>query len=162
MGKDFLHIGKNRSKARCRRTILVCPNAIGGLGGAATPGKVCNIYSHLSLETVFPVLKLTQNCCINIHTFFLKNWQFNHKLGPHLLLQTYRAWKAMLTIWQNTNSSRLQTSQFFSSLVQLEQNSKILKSLCELRKTWKYNSGLYSKNSIFHFFTQSGKIEKSS
>ena len=117
IGKRFLHIGKNPSKARCRRTNLVCPKYDWRSGVTATPEKVCKIYSHLSLETVFPVLKLTQNFYINIHTFFLKNWQLNHKLVPLLFLQTYRAWKTMLTIWQNTNSTRLQTFQFFSSLV---------------------------------------------
>ena len=120
IGKRFLHIGKNPIKARCRRTILVCPKYDCRSGGTATPEKVRNSYSYLSLETVFPVLKLTQNCYINIHTFFLKSWQFNHKLDPLLLLQTYRAWRTMFTIWQNTNSRRLQTYQFFSSLVQLE------------------------------------------
>ena len=117
IGKRFLHIGKNPSKARCRRTNLVCPKYDWRSGVTATPEKVCKIYSHLSLETIFPVLKLTQNFYINIHTFFLKNWQLNHKLVPLLFLQTYRAWKTMLTIWQNTNSTRLQTFQFFSSLV---------------------------------------------
>ena len=117
IGTRFLHIGKNPSKARCRRTNMVCPKYDWRSGVTATPEKVCKIYSHLSLETVFPVLKLTQNFYINIHTFFLKNWQLNHKLVPLLRLQTYRAWKTMLTIWQNTNSTRLQTFQFFSSLV---------------------------------------------
>ena len=117
IGKRFLHIGKNPSKARCRRTIPVCPKYNWRSVGNATPGKACNIYSHLILQKVFPGLKLTQNCYINIHTFFYKNWQFNHKLDPLSLLQTYRAWKTMLTIWHNTNSRRLQTSQFYSSLV---------------------------------------------
>ena len=45
--------------------------------------------SHLSLETVFPALKLTQICCINMKISFLENWQFNHKLTPPLL-HTYQ------------------------------------------------------------------------
>ena len=45
------------------------------------PVKFCNFYPHLSLETVFPTLKLTQICCIKI---------LNHKLAPFLLL-TYQA-----------------------------------------------------------------------
>ena len=49
--------------------------------------EFCNFYCHL-METVFPVVKLTQNCCIQIHKYFLEKWQFNHRLGP---LQTYRA-----------------------------------------------------------------------
>ena len=39
----------------------------------------------LSLETVFPGLKLTQNCCINMSIALLKNWQFHCKLAPSLL-----------------------------------------------------------------------------
>ena len=52
--------------------------------------KFCNFYAHLNLETVFPALKLTQICCININISFLENWQFNHKLAPPLLLLTYQ------------------------------------------------------------------------
>ena len=47
----------------------------------------CNFYPHLSLETIFPALKLTQICCINMNISFLENMQFlNHKLAPPLLL----------------------------------------------------------------------------
>ena len=46
--------------------------------------KVCNFYLHLSLETVFPTLKLTQIGCINMKLPFLENSQFNHKLAPLL------------------------------------------------------------------------------
>ena len=35
--------------------------------------KFCNFYSQLRLETVFPVLKPTQICCININISFTKN-----------------------------------------------------------------------------------------
>ena len=52
---------------------------------------------HLSLETVFPALKLTQICCINMNFPFLENWQFNHTLATPLLL-TYQAGKSILTI----------------------------------------------------------------
>ena len=36
--------------------------------------NICNLYPHLCLETVFPALKLTQNCYLpyNINIFFLK------------------------------------------------------------------------------------------
>ena len=61
--------------------------------------KFCNFYAHLNLETVFPALKLTQICCINMNISFLENWQFNHKLAPPLLLLTYQTWKSILTIW---------------------------------------------------------------
>ena len=53
--------------------------------------KFYNFYTHLSLETEFPALKLTQICCINMKITFLENWQFlNLKLAPPLLL-TYQA-----------------------------------------------------------------------
>ena len=45
-----------------------------GLGAGDTAiGKLCNLYPHLCLETVFPVLKLTQNCYLHyVSIFFLK------------------------------------------------------------------------------------------
>ena len=42
------------------------------LGGVATQGTFCNFYPHLSLETVFPALKLTPNLYKYEHFFFLK------------------------------------------------------------------------------------------
>ena len=63
--------------------------------------KFCNFYPHLTLGTIFPVLKLTQIFCINMNISFLENWQFlNHKLAPSLLL-TYQGLQNNLTIWQN-------------------------------------------------------------
>ena len=38
-----------------------------GLGGVATSGKFCKFYLYLNLEIVFPAIKLTQNCYININ-----------------------------------------------------------------------------------------------
>ena len=79
--------------------------------------KFCSFYSHLSLETLFPALKLTQICCINMNISFLENWQFlNHKLAPPLLL-TYQAWKSNLTIWQNMKVTGIQKLQFSNSKV---------------------------------------------
>ena len=54
----------------------------GGLAGVATPGKVCKFSPHLTLKSVFPELKLKQNCYTNMNFFFRQNWQFNHKVGP--------------------------------------------------------------------------------
>ena len=66
-GKIILHMaGKNPSKARpwllasAIRFILKIANA-SGAGDTAT-GKFWNLYPHLCLETLFPALKLTQNC----------------------------------------------------------------------------------------------------
>ena len=35
--------------------------------------KFCNSYPHLSLETVFPALKLTHTYCINMNISFFEN-----------------------------------------------------------------------------------------
>ena len=79
--------------------------------------KFCNFYPHLSLETISPIIKLTQICCIKMHISFLENWQFlNHKLALPLLL-IYEAWKSNLTIWQNMRVSRIQKFQFSNSIV---------------------------------------------
>ena len=79
--------------------------------------KFCNFYPNLSLETVFPALKLTQICCINIYDIaFPENWQFNHKLAPPFL-HTYQAWKTVLTIRQNVKVNGTQKYQFSNSLV---------------------------------------------
>ena len=81
------------------------------------PVKFCNFYPHLSLETMFPAVKLTQICCINMDISFLENWQsLNHKLAPPLIL-TYQAWKSNLTIWQNMKVSGIQKFQFSNSIV---------------------------------------------
>ena len=42
-------------------------------GYRTTPGKVCILYSHLSLQAVFPALKVTQNCYVNIKISFSWN-----------------------------------------------------------------------------------------
>ena len=68
-----MRIGKSSSKSRCRQTNLVCSKYSWGiLEDVTTPGKSCNFYSHLSLQTElhFPAVKLTQNCYININIFF--------------------------------------------------------------------------------------------
>ena len=38
-----------------------------GLRGIATSGRFGNFYLYLSLENVFPAIKLTQNCYINMN-----------------------------------------------------------------------------------------------
>ena len=43
---------------------------LGGLRVGTTPGKLGNFYFNLSLETIFPACKLTQNCFININISF--------------------------------------------------------------------------------------------
>ena len=44
---------------------------LGGLGGGVTtPGKVRNVSPCLRLETIFPAVKLTQICSINMNIAF--------------------------------------------------------------------------------------------
>ena len=57
MIEKMLHIGKNGKN-------------IAYLGGAAKPGKFWNFSPLLKLEIVFPVLKLTRNCYLNISISF--------------------------------------------------------------------------------------------
>ena len=64
---------------------------LGILALVTMPGKFCNF-------SLFPTLKLAENCYLNMNISFLEKWQFNHKLGPLSLLQTFCAWKAVLTI----------------------------------------------------------------
>ena len=69
--------------------------------------KLCNFYPHVRLETVFPALKLSQNCYINMNI-------------PHSLHHIYRAWENILTIGQNTKARKLQKSQFPKLLVKVK------------------------------------------
>ena len=84
--KIFMLIQKSPSKVRCRQTSVNYSKYIwwwwwwwgGGLGVGGCPRvsaiseKLYYFYSHVSLEKVFPPLKLTQNCFIN-NFFFLKH-----------------------------------------------------------------------------------------
>ena len=65
-------MGRIQLKLGVGKQVWFVPNT------GAGSGKFCDFFSHLSLETVFPALKLTQNYHKNI-TF--ENWQFSHKLG---------------------------------------------------------------------------------
>ena len=40
------------------------------LGGATKPGKFCNFSPLLNLKIVFPALKLTRNCYLNMNISF--------------------------------------------------------------------------------------------
>ena len=39
-----------------------CKKVVGLRAGSTVIGKCCNLYPHLCLETIFPALKITQNC----------------------------------------------------------------------------------------------------
>ena len=52
------------------KQVWFVPNTFGGLRVSLTSGKCGHFYFHLSLETIFPALKLTLNCYINISVSF--------------------------------------------------------------------------------------------
>ena len=66
-------------------------------------GKLCNFYPHLSLETVFPALKLTL-CSINVNIFFLKDWQFNNGSPSPTHMSSLKGYPHNLTKYEMGNS----------------------------------------------------------
>ena len=112
----ILHIGKKLSQVRCWR------------GDLRTLGKLCSFSPLLSLETVFPALKVTQNCYLNVNISFFENWPFNHILGPLrfstniLCLKNY---PHNLTKYEINRPSKIPISHFFT----------------EFRKIWNCNLG---------------------
>ena len=80
---------------------------LGGLGRVTIPKQFCHSYHHLSLETVFPAFKLTQNCYMN----------YNHKLStPLSLLQTYCALKTILSQSKSSQSKKISNKREFKNL----------------------------------------------
>ena len=126
---------------------------------------------HSSLETVFPALKVTQICCINIHETlnisYLENWQFKHKLAPPLL----HAWKIVLTIRENTKVSETQKYQFSNSLVNWKKFGSIAKAnikksqysitFMNWKKLWSPTRAKLA-NPSFQYFSKLGKSMKCS
>ena len=84
-----------------------------GVWGSASE-EFCKFQPHLNLANVFPAIKRTQTCCINMNISLLENWQFHHKLVPRLL---HMPGKTILTIQQNMKLKAIQKSHFFNSLV---------------------------------------------
>ena len=78
--------------------------------------SICNFYPHLSLRTLFPALKLTQLCFINLNIFFfLENWQFNHKLAPlPLHIPSLKDCPHNLTKYESKQNSEIPVFQLFS------------------------------------------------
>ena len=83
--------------------------------------KSFQFYPHLSLETISPAVKPTENWCINMKTSFLGNRRFNHKLAPSLL-HTYQASQTVLTIWENMKETGIQIFQVLNSLANYEKS----------------------------------------
>ena len=68
--RAYFRSKKNPSKVRRWQTSLVCSKCSWGSGGVVILGRFSNFEPHLSLETVFPALKLTQNCYIIMNISF--------------------------------------------------------------------------------------------
>ena len=79
--KHYCRLERIRAKRSVCEQVWFVLNTVGWYGDSRTTGKFCNFQLHLSLETVFPVLKMTQIYYINMSIFFLENWQSNHKLS---------------------------------------------------------------------------------
>ena len=76
----------------------------------------------------------------------MKNWQFNHKLGPPLSptnILYLKEYPHNLTKYEIKGTSKIPIILLFS----------------KLGKIWKYNIGLYSEKLFFHIFHELGKIE---
>ena len=90
--KILLLIQKSPSKVRCSQTSVVSSKYIQGVLRVSVISAIFGyFYSHLSLEIVFPALKLTQNCYIHEykHIFLLKTGNFILNWVPFLLLQSF-------------------------------------------------------------------------
>ena len=127
---QFFFSKKKRAKSGLDKQVWIFPIIAGVLG--STPEEFCNFQSHLSLEKVFPALKLTQSCCINMNICLLENCKFHHKLLPALLHipgQTIKlvdknynlSWYAKILIFflfhelqkiEKSNQSNIQKCQF--------------------------------------------------
>ena len=123
----MLHIEKNGKNVPC-------------LGEAAKPGKFCNFSPQLNLEIVFPALKLTRNCYLNMNISFSWKLPLWSKMGPPLSSTNILC---LLTKYEINGTSKIPMSKLFS----------------DLGKIWKYNLGLYSKNLVFYLFHELGKIQ---
>ena len=55
---------QSKASAKCGSFQKLLGDLGGGSGG--TPRKICNVYPHLRLETVFPALKQSQNYYANM------------------------------------------------------------------------------------------------
>ena len=132
--ENIAYFGRIWAKGRCWRTSLVCLKYSWGLWeGVATPGKFCNFPPLLSLETVFPALKLTQNCYLNIKiSSFWKTGNLFHKV-ERLFSQSNKIW----------NQCDFKNPKF--------------SALFLIGKIWNCNLGVYSKNPISHLFHEKSR-----
>ena len=131
-GKVLLHIGKNRSKMRCRWTRLV--------------------FSKCSWvvwwDSTTPAIEVIHNCFIKVEISSSWKCQFYHKLDSSLSatnIPCLKEYTRNLTKNEIKGTSEIPISQLF----------------IELGKIWKYRLCLHLGNTIFHIFLELGKNEKS-
>ena len=80
-------------------------------------GKFCNFYPHVTLEIVFPALKLAKICCINMDISFSENWQFNLKLAHLSYSRTMPEWLSSQSYkYKSKGNSKIPIFELFSKL----------------------------------------------
>ena len=87
--------------------------------GSTGTGKFCNLYPPLSLETVFPALKLTQNCYLHDNNLII-NWP--SRSCAHVVLKDYPYY---LTKYEEKGTPKIM----------------IIKPFSEFGKIWKSSLG---------------------
>lgn len=98
-------------------------------GDRTTPGKVCILYSHLSLQAVFPALKVTQNCYVNIKIslswnkfFFFFFFYYELDLSPTDIqcLEDYPSNQTKYyRKYENKGTTKIPISQLYGKLAKL-------------------------------------------
>ena len=68
-----------------------------GLGGTAKAGTFFNLYCHLCLETVFPGLKLTQNCYLHYNINIFSGTKI---VGKGTKISTFKLFSELDKIWK--------------------------------------------------------------
>ena len=95
-------------------------------GSVQSQGKFGYSYSHLSLEILFPTLKLIQNCYMHLNIFFLKtsnlilNWvplpfSHNHPM-PEILSSQYILLNCLVN-WEQCSSACYNQSKYVLYLI---------------------------------------------
>ena len=141
-----LHIEKNPSKVKYRQVSLDCSKYSCAVWGLVHPkGTFCKFYSHLVLETVPPVLQLTQNCYINTNISFSRKLEISTQIESCKNILCLKDYPRNLTKYEIKGSSKIQISQLCS----------------ELGNIWKYKLCLYWKSQIIHIFRKLRKIDQS-
>ena len=117
MGNCYWVLRKNWAKQGVSKQVWFVPKNKWGSGVVAAAKPQENFYPHLRLQTVFPAINLPQNCYIMTIASPTRH--------------IYPAWKAILTIRQNTKArEKILISQLFS----------------EMGKTWKFYQELWKTN----------------